>query len=317
VATMPVTGLVDVRSLSGPVTDSAASATAYATGAGTRNKTVGMDGDGAARCNLLELARAAGWATGVVTTATILDATPASFLAHVPTRSNSRLVARHIAESGVSVLLGGGREAFAPPDGCPECLDALRGKAHLLEDGRALEAVTSKRDRRPVIGLFAQSSLALAAKQDPSLAKMTAAALTLLEQRGPSFVLIVEGALTDDLSHQRAPLELLQAELRAFDAAIVRALEFQKRHPDTLVLVVSDHETGGLALLPNAEGGGVKAHYAPPPPGKDAEHTAQWIPLFASGPGAEEFSGLRTNAEVGRMLMRRLPAAAKAPPGCR
>ena len=70
-----------------PVTDSSASGSAWATGTKTYNNAVDVDIYGNPQLNLFELAKAAGKATGNVTTAEIQDATPAVLESHSSERA--------------------------------------------------------------------------------------------------------------------------------------------------------------------------------------------------------------------------------------
>jgi len=79
-----------------------------------------------------------------------------------------------------------------------------------------------------------------------------------------------------------------------YDRAIGEALAYQARNPETLVVVVADHETGGLAI--EEHDGELVAKYT------TSGHTGQMIPLFAKGPGADAFAGLIANYRVGELL---------------
>jgi len=128
-------------------TDSAAAATALATGHKTERKVVGMARDSQGRLvaveNLLEAAEKRGRATGVVTSVPISHATPAGFVAHVARRNNYRAIAQQmLLESAVDVIAGAGHPRF-DDDGRPHSLlneyDYVGGKAtwQLLKQGKA------------------------------------------------------------------------------------------------------------------------------------------------------------------------------------
>src|SRR4051812_18959347 len=131
---LPVTGLVHTGCADplADVTDSAAAATALATGVKTVNGAIGMDPAGTAVPTILELAKAAGKATGLVTTCQVTDATPAAFGAHVPDRRDQSEIARQfIEESSVDVILGGGTDWWRPLGA------ARRFPSHPLDDPAA------------------------------------------------------------------------------------------------------------------------------------------------------------------------------------
>jgi len=153
------------------------------------------------------------------------------------------------------VLLGGGADYFLPA-GTPggkrkdgkDVVAALRAKGHaVVRDTAQLKAATGAK----LLGLFADEDMAFELDRDPakepSTAEMAAAALKALSQQSPNgFVLLVENENTDTASHANDAASLMRA-LWAFDDAVKVALEFQRRHPDTLVLVTGDHETGGFS----------------------------------------------------------------------
>jgi alkaline phosphatase len=124
---------------------------------------------------------------------------------------------------------------------------------------------------------------------------MVAAALARLERHPAGFVAVFETEATDNAGHGNAPLERVVADVLEFDRAVALVLDFARRTPGTLVVVTSDHETGGLSLVES--GRDFTAAYATP------GHTAALVPLFAAGPRAERFGGLRRNDEIGRALL--------------
>lgn len=314
----PVGGLVDTRASDSQVTDSAAGATAFAAGVRTFNGAIGVGPDSAAVGTILELARERGMATGLVATSAITHATPASFAAHVPSRDMEIEIARQLAEQPITVLLGGGRAYFEPwrrPDSL-DLIGGFRERGAYVETAEELEALRLD-TVRAVVGLFAEGHPAGAVPRmivrpnadpalppdtviiparTPTLPQMTGAALAVLNGDPEGFFLMVEGSQPDWRGHENAPLELLTAEVLDFDAAIQVGLDYQARHPETLIIVVADHETGGLALHGD-QSGAFGAHYT------TNIHTATMIPLFAAGPGAEAFGGIRRNDEIGRLLL--------------
>jgi alkaline phosphatase len=296
-----VMGLVDTRSSDQPITDSAAGATAYAAGVRTFNGAIGVGPDSAAVPTVLEVARDQGWATGLVATSSVTHATPASFAAHVPSRAMEYEIARHIAGSRVDVLLGGGRDWF---DGTsrPDSTDLLEplAQTHTListpEELHALDAGAT----RTLVGLFAGGHLPPAALRAPSLPDMTRTALQVLNHDPDGFFLMVEASQPDWRGHSNQVIEDVVAEMLDFDAAIREALDFQADNPGTLVMVVADHETGGMAVTSQTDSLGV---VTPTASYIGTDHTAQMTPMFVSGPGSERFGGIIDNWRVGEILM--------------
>lgn len=313
VATMPVIGLVDTRSSDHYVTDSAAGATVYATGARTYNGAIGVGpackerfaADSVAvmrdpaSCapleTVVEVAERQGMSTGLVATSAITHATPASFAAHVPYRRMQPEIAAQLAASGVDVMLGGGRGFF---DGSlrPDSADLL---APLCREAAcpasAAELAALRPDGGRLVGLFARNQPGAAPSRSPSLPEMTRAALAWLAPDPQGFFLLVEGSQPDWRGHENASLDSLTAEVLDLDRAVGVALEFARQNPETLVVVTADHETGGLAL--HEEEGALRAGYT------TDYHTGEMVPLFAFGPGAQRFGRVLENAEVGKLLL--------------
>jgi alkaline phosphatase len=301
VARFPVVGLVDTRSSNALITDSGAAATAYATGVRTFNLAIGVGPDSLPRTTVLEAARDRGRATGLVATSSVTHATPASFAAHVPNRASQLEIARQMAGAGVDVLLGGGERWFAPtgrPDGT-DLLAPLRSTHRVVTSAAEFAALDPRATRR-LIGLFADDQMPAAAERVPTLPAMTRAAIEILAADPDGFFLMVEGSQPDWRGHENKPLELLTAEMLDFDRAIGVAVEFQARNPETLIVVVSDHETGGLALETSR---GPAGEPAPVARYTTTGHTGEMVPLFARGPGAERLGGIRENWEIGRLLL--------------
>lgn len=248
VSQFKVMGLVDTRASNHPITDSGAGATAYSAGIRTFNGAIGVGPDSQPVETVLEAARKQGMATGIVATSTVTDATPASFIAHVPSRAMQFDIARQMTTLAPDVILGGGLRWFDPavrPDR-QDLLGTLRTTHTVVTDTTAFAQVDSSDTK--LVGLFAASDMPPARHRRPTLAAMTTAAINVLSRDPQGFFLMVEGSQPDWRGHNNEPLDLVVEEMLDFDAAIGVALAYQRRVPDVLILVVSDHETGGLAL---------------------------------------------------------------------
>ena len=340
---MPFSGFVKTFSSSDFVTDSAASATALASGVKTYNGAIGLsdpvlDPTGKSRSleTLVDLAKKLGKSVGIISTARVTHATPASFYAHVPSRDLEEEIAKQVLTSKVDLLLGGGREAF---------LSQRKDKRNLVsemkqngwkyaEDRDQLLAIKPVLGDR-VLGLFSVDHMAYDLDRQknqmnqPTLTEMLTFAESLLSQNPKGYFLMVEGGRIDHAAHNNNTRHIF-GEVKAFDQAIGRALECQKQ--DTLILVTADHETGGLAIsgyksLTESKGEGIfgkvtnfleddryLVSFASGPGAKrekddpklhpalyhagSAAHTAVDVPILASGPGAENFSGFMSNEDI-------------------
>ncbi|AEH36106.1 alkaline phosphatase [Halopiger xanaduensis] len=239
-------GYTRTNSRSGEVTDSAAAGTALATGHKAFNGQVSVRGDEdyedpTPLVTQLELAQAQGKATGLVSTTRITHATPAVYASHVPDRDMEAAIAQQYVESDVDVLMGGGRREFDDA-----LLDRARNAGYeVLFDESDLEAASGDR----LLGLFDDSHITYTLDRDesiPSLPAMTAAAVDRLEGGDDGFFLMVEGGRIDHAEHGN-DIQTTVAETKEFDAVVDWALEYAEGRDDTLVVVASDHETGGLA----------------------------------------------------------------------
>jgi alkaline phosphatase len=311
---MPVVGLVDTRSALHKVSDSAAGATVYATGERVTNRTISVGP--ASACPLLrgggpagadwpsgcepletwfEIARAKGKATGLVTTTWVVDATPASFVAHSPSRYWSEPIAEQFANAGLDVLMGGGRrwfEAATRSDG-RDLLAAMCARSACVST--AAELAAYRPDDRPLVGLFTSGDMDEVEPRAVGVPEMVEAALARLARDPDGFVAMFETEATDNATHANAPLERVTADILEFDRAVGVALDFAARTPGTLVIVTADHETGGFSLV--ERGRDFELHYT------TGGHTGALVPLFASGPQAHRLGGFRENYEIGRTLM--------------
>ena len=250
-----VIGLISTSPLGAYVTDSSAAASAMSTGYKVNNFTISVTPDGKSPPTVMEAAKAAGKRIGLVTTATVYDATPAGFSVHSTTRGDFQgLVDQYLALEP-DVLMGGGAEYFLPggaaggkrEDG-KDIIAAFRAKGYTIaRTTRELNAAAGAR----LLGLFADDDMEFELDRDPvkepTTAEMAAAALKALSQASPKgFVLLVENENTDSAGHDNDAASLMRA-LWAFDDAVKVALDFQRRVPDTLVIVTGDHETGGFS----------------------------------------------------------------------
>jgi len=296
----PVAGLVETRSADNKVTDSAAAATAYASGIRTYKRAIGVDSDTNNVATIVEVAQLRGMATGLVVTSSIAHATPAAFASHVPDRDMYWEIARQMAEAGVDVLLGGGRRYFDSAHR-PDELDLLTA---LAVDHTVVSTEGEFHDLDPtrvskLVGLFAEGHMPDASSRTPSLPDMTATALEILDRDPDGFFLMVEGSHPDWLGGDNAALDSVTTEMLDLDRAIGVALEYQRNNPATLIVATADHETGGLAIQ-SGDGESASELVARYTTGS---HTASMVPLFASGPGAERFGGIKENWMIGRLLL--------------
>jgi alkaline phosphatase len=350
----PVMGLVDTRSSDSKITDSAAAATAYSAGVRTFNGALAVGPDSTSLATVLEIAQGRGLATGLVATSSITHATPAAFASHVPDRDLYWEIARQLAGAEVDVMLGGGRRYFDPT----RRSDSLDLRSELEAQHTYIETPAELADLNTaevqgLVGLFADTDMPAAPERSPTLPEMTRVALEVLDHDPDGFFLLVEGSQPDWRGHDHEPLSAIVAEMLDVDRAVAVALEYQRTHPETLIVVTGDHETGGLAIeqmgsrrqlsraaaaadaaaVQLTEAGGLASGEVSTLADSVAEsmgrlsslmrrqarlvadssvliaayttgdHTAQMVPLFAAGPGAELFGGIKDNWRIGELLI--------------
>ena len=244
-------GLQDTASASSPVTDSAAAGSAWGCGERVNNGSVNVSPEGRSLTPLFRHAKEAGKAVGLVTTCRVTHATPAAFVANTPDRDAEDVIARQYLERGVDVILGGGARHFG--SGEPELADEFAARGYRVS--RGAEALRASAGEPKLLGLYADSHVpyAIDRANDPRLADvpglrdMFAAALESLGGRERGFVLQVESGRVDHAGHGNDPAAILREQLE-FDACVALAEDFVAKHPDTLLVVTTDHGTGGCQL---------------------------------------------------------------------
>jgi alkaline phosphatase len=238
----------------------------------------------------LELAEQEGLSTGLISTCDITDATPASFIAHQLKRTMHEEIATDFLHTDVDVVIGGGRKYFEIRQDKLNLLDTLRKKNYaVLGDITSMESIHQGK----LINLYAvENPIKISEGRGDALLKSTQKAIELLSQNKKGFFTLIEGSQIDWGGHANdAPYAI--AEMIDFDKSIGYVLEFARKNKETLVIVTADHETGGLALIGgDMRTGEVKAAFT------TKGHTGQMIPVFAYGPGAENFSGIYHNYDL-------------------
>ncbi len=266
---LPVTGWSRTPSTSHAITDSAAGGTAIACGARTSNGTVGQSPEGEPYVSFAAEQRAAGVLTGLVVTKSITDATPAAFYAHAARRRDTGRIASQLPEAGFSVVMGGG-SADVPA-----------------------EAVTRMREAGALVELTAPHDMPPATRRGSYLPEAVARALDRLGKEGDEgFFLMVEGSQIDVAAHAN-DLRATVAEVLEFDRAVGVVLAWMETHPDTLLVVTADHQTGGLSIHDaDMAKRAVKGVFT------TGKHSGLAVPLYAAGAGAHYFGGLYDNRDI-------------------
>ena len=291
IGTMPVVGFHATGCADRAVTDSAAGATAFATGLKTNYEMLSVDPKTLApQPTVLERAEKIGKATGLVTTANFWDATPAAFAAHAKHRRDPGIDLQML-RSGADVIAGTGLEDFSR-ELTPEAAQAAKENGYTVVNTRAeLDAV--KGAKLLAYFPYQERNVDVPEAPLPVLAKW---AIDKLDDDPDGFFLLIEHEGTDSASHQNNHLDLRKS-LTSFDEAVGVALDFAKKRGDTLVIVTSDHETGGLRVSETKTTSRWRIEWS------TGDHTATAVPLFAYGPGSAAFAGFQDNTDVGKKLL--------------
>jgi alkaline phosphatase len=253
------------------IADSAPAASAFATGVRTNDKFISVspyreelasaaalpkDTGYRPLATVLEGAKLMKKATGIVATARVTHATPAAYVAHTHSRANEDDIMEQAVHQGLDVVFGGGKRHLVPKqfkgrrtDGDNLLEDLKRWGYQIVENKESMNKVTSGR----VFGLFAHSHMDAEIDrprqhpEQPTLEEMTRKAIEILSQDGDGFFLMVEGSQVDWACHANDPAHMV-SDLLAYEKAVGAALEFAEKDGQTLVLALSDHNTGGFSI---------------------------------------------------------------------
>ena len=289
IGTMPVIGLATTFCADRNVTDSAAAATALATGAKTNYEMVGQDPSGKPLPTVLYAAENSGKSTGLVTTSYFWDATPAAFASHAKHRDDPTLPAQMLRKE-IEIIAGSGMQRLGK-DPLPSFETLVKDSGYTTITTPA-ELATAKGSR--ILAVFPGQDRDLDVP-DATLPMLAKWAIDRLAEDPDGFFLMIEHEGTDSSSHQNNSVDLRRA-LASFDETVGVALDFAKKRGDTLVVVTGDHETGGLRIS-ESKSGRFRTEWS------TGDHTATAVPVFAFGPGSAVFGGFQDNTDVGKKLI--------------
>ncbi len=271
------------------ITDSAASATAMATGQKTYNGAIAMDEKQKKLKTIVEMGEENDWATGIVTSTHVTHATPACFFAHQAERRNvNESVALEFMSTNIEVLMGGGWKYFNNRSDGRDLLAEAEKKGY-----KVVDKIEKLKDEVPdkTICLISPELPERYKLRGDFLPQATQKTLEILNNYNQFFVMI-EGGQIDWGGHGKNS-EYIIEEMLDFDRAVAKALAFAEKDGNTLLIVTADHETGGYAI----NGGDLKTGEVQGAFTSDY-HTGTMVPIFAYGVGAESFAGVYDNTEI-------------------
>lgn len=289
----PVIGLHKSHAIDNLVTDSAAGATAIASGIKTYNGAVGVDAQRKPRETILQEAQRKGYTTGLLATSSIVHATPASFFAHVPDRRQYEEIALYMLKTPVDIFVGGGRAFFNRRQDGRDLYRELQDIGYVIADylGKSISEVSLPKEKKFAYLTADKEPLPVLSGRDYAIPG-THMVLEFLKNRSENgFFLMIEGSQIDWGGHANDAAYVL-SEVREFDAIIDICFDFARRDKNTLVVVTSDHETGGFSINHESTMSELKISFT------TSDHTAVMIPVFAFGPGSERFAGIYENTAI-------------------
>ncbi|HLF63730.1 MAG TPA: alkaline phosphatase [Saprospiraceae bacterium] len=293
----PVVGLHKSHSSDNLITDSASGATAFSIGEKSFNGAIGVAADGKPKETILEEAEKRGLATGMLATSSIVHATPAAFIAHVPDRRQYEDIALYFLRTPIDIFIGGGRSYFTRREDGRDLYQELQGKGYVIADylGQSIAQVDISTDLNFAYFTADKEPLPVLSGRDyfvPATHKI----LDYLSHRGDNgFFLMIEGSQIDWGGHANDAKYVL-SEFKEFNIVIDICFEFAKRKGNTLVVVTADHETGGFTIIPESTMNELKVSFS------TGDHTAVMIPVFAYGPGSDRFAGIYENNTIFRKM---------------
>jgi alkaline phosphatase len=286
-----VIGLSKTQSADDYVTDSGAGATVFSIGKKTYNGAIGVGADSMAYENLFEKLKKKNCATGVVATSSVTHATPASFYAHVGSRNSEEDIATFLLKGNCDIAIGGGLKYFVKREDHRNLFEELNKKGFATV-GDTTDPYITQTATKLVYTLADDGMKSMRDGRGVFLQPAALNAMELLSKNKNGYMLMVEGSQIDWGSHAM-DFEYMKGELRDFNETINAVLDMAAKEGDVLVIVTADHETGGLALTLNKEN-----HQQFTPKYTYNKHTGIMVPVFAFGPGSEEFSGIYENTAI-------------------
>lgn len=271
------------------ITDSGAGGTALATGHKTKYHAVGVDPEGKPLTTIIDLAKRKSKDAGIAVTCRLWDATPADFCCHNINRDNEQEIVADYPTSGVDFAFGGGAKYFTNRKDGRNIFEELKNQGYYI--ARTWEELEKWKSGK-VFCVPYEVDTPLPDERGDLLARATMKGISLMNQNKNGFFMMVEGSQLDDYGHFNQ-LNMLMKELHDFDRTIGEVMKWAANDGETLVVVTADHETGGLTLHGgDLATGCIEAKFA------STGHTGVMVPVYAFGPGAEEFTGFMDNTEI-------------------
>ena len=265
-----------------PGSESAQGGSMIATGEKNEADIIAQRADGTNLTTILDVAEANGLSTGVITTDSLLGATPAAFISHADSRSNQPEILKGFLDTTIDFFAGGGMEYIFENVPSEYSIDAAghtverstesidlanymhaNGYTTYLGNDDAAAFKNSTITEVKVFACFTAGKLPYYYQQRmnkyisqmsnvPSLKDMTKAGIESLIQDPDGFMLVLEAARIDKAAHQELA-EYVALEMGELDQTIEYIMQFYNEHPnETLIILTADHETGDYQYIQGA-----------------------------------------------------------------
>lgn len=301
-------GFAQTESTSNKVTDSAGAATALATGVRSYNRAISVSPDSVSLPTILEQLRdEKGYKTGLVSLTSITHATPACFYAHVKDRDQHEDIAAQLVASDIDFFAGGGLKYFNERTDGKDLCQELIAKNYKIDTTQLSAFDINKRNGYFVAKESLPSKVEGRKNFLPDATKM---GLDYLTQKGEPFFLMVEGSYIDWAGHAENDTMLIE-EVADFNLTLGVALDYVETHPNTLLVVTADHETGEVSIAKKYQPYKVFGQKKVIPSEvsiqfNSNQHSAELVPVFAKGPGEDYFQGIYFNNEIYHKMWKAL-----------
>lgn len=290
------TGLSKTWAVKKLVTDSGSGGTSLATGVKTVYHAVGVDPEGKPLTSLVDVAKELGKDAGMAVTCRLWDATPCDFCCHNIDRDKEEELVGDYPTSGVDFVFGGGAQKFTNRKDGRDIFKELQKKGYHVS--RTLDDFFAYDKNSRIFAVPYDKDTPLPDERGDLLARASMKGISLMNQNKNGFFMMIEGSQLDDYGHFNQ-LDLLMKETLDFDQTVGEVMKWAAKNGETLVVVTADHETGGLTLVNgNKDEGRVECCFS------TKDHSGAMVPVYAFGPGAENFTGIFENTDVFKKIKK-------------
>lgn len=290
------TGLSKTWAVKKLVTDSGSGGTSLATGVKTVYHAVGVDPEGKPLTSLVDVAKELGKDAGMAVTCRLWDATPCDFCCHNIDRDKEEELVGDYPTSGVDFVFGGGAQKFTNRKDGRDIFKELQKKGYHVS--RTLDDFFAYDKNSRIFAVPYDKDTPLPDERGDLLARASMKGISLMNQNKNGFFMMIEGSQLDDYGHFNQ-LDLLMKETLDFDQTVGEVMKWAAKDGETLVVVTADHGTGGLTLVNgNKDEGRVECCFS------TKDHSGAMVPVYAFGPGAENFTGIFENTDVFKKIKK-------------